>query len=350
MASIVDITSQRQPSSPNATVILVTGSNGLVGEGLQQAVQSLTVNERDKCIYFFTTREDANLEVGSECNDLFDRVKPKIVIHLAACVGGLYANMSRPVDFFERNMIMQINIMRASKKCGSVKRIVSCLSTCIFPETVQYPIKEDDLHKGKPHDSNFGYSYSKRMIEVLGRAYKQQYGIECINICPTNVYGPNDNFNLMDAHVIPSLIHKCYNAVKYKKDFEVFGTGKPLRQFIYSIDLGKIILKLVQKEKLKSNIHNIATPSDLEISIKKVAEIILDSFIKFEHAFRSYEEKSKICIKWDKSKADGQYKKTVCVDRLLDELGEVSYTPIQTGIFDTVTWFMNNNNGSNIRK
>ena len=232
--------------------------------------------------------------------------------------------------------------MRSSAKIGTVKRVVSCLSTCIYPSNTTYPIREEFLHQGEPHDSNFAYAYSKRMIEVLGRAYEKQYGIECVNICPTNVYGPHDNFSLENGHVIPSLIHKCYNAVRDNKDFEVLGTGKPLRQFIFNNDLGRIIFKIISKPKLDHKIYILSTPAASEISIKRVAEIILDSFVNFDQPFQTRKEKSLTSICWDASKSDGQYKKTVSVKRLLNEFGDIDFTDVRKGIFDTVSWFANN--------
>lgn len=339
MASVTDAI---KSSTPNSVVVLVTGSNGLVGKGFQDAISLLPAKERNNYIFFFANRDSADLENTSECEALFERVKPTIVVHLAAFVGGLFANMRYPVEFFEKNMLMQINIMRSSAKVGTVKRVVSCLSTCIYPDNIQYPIKEEYLHRGEPHKSNFAYAYSKRMTEVLGKAYEMQHNMECINICPTNVYGAHDNFSLQNGHVIPSLIHKCYKAIKYKKDFEVFGTGKALRQFIYNVDLGKILYKIISKPKLNHKIYILSTPAAFEISIKEVAELILESYVNFDQAFRTTIAKRSTCICWDASKSDGQLKKTVSVKRLLDEFEDIEFTDIRHGIFYTVSWFANN--------
>tara|TARA_B100000902_G_scaffold280858_1_gene266704 strand:- start:4730 stop:5737 length:1008 start_codon:yes stop_codon:yes gene_type:complete len=334
-----------------SNIVLVTGSNGLVGNGMQLALKldECFYNEFDANFKFhFVTRDDADLENEESCNTLFNAVKPVIVVHLAAYVGGLYANMRNPVNFFEKNILMQINVMRASKNCGTVKRIVSCLSTCIFPAKVSYPIKEEYLHEGEPHESNFAYAYAKRMIDVIGKAYEREHQIECINICPTNVYGPMDNFSLTEGHVIPALIHKCYNAIKNNVDFEVSGSGKPLRQFIYNLDLGRIIVRLIAKQDLKHKTYILSSPPDLEVSIKKIAELILDNFVKYDHAFKTFGEKRNIRLVWDTSKSDGQYKKTVSVGRLLDELGHIDFTPIDCGVNATVTWF--NDNYASCRK
>merc|ERR1712224_845660 len=131
-----------------------------------------------------------------------------MVIHLAAKVGGLFANMSQKVEFYRENTLMNDNIMECCR-IHKVKKLVSCLSTCIFPDKTTYPIDETMVHNGAPHDSNIGYSYAKRMIDVLNRCYNEQYGCNFTSIVPTNIYGPNDNFNLKSSHVIPGLIHKC---------------------------------------------------------------------------------------------------------------------------------------------
>ena len=128
---------------------------------------------------------------------------------------------------------MNDNVLSCSHKYG-IKKVVSCLSTCIFPDKTTYPINETMLHNGPPHLSNDAYAYSKRMLEVQSKAYQEQYGDNFICVIPTNIYGENDNYNLENAHVIPALIHKCYNAKKNNKKFIVCGTGSPLRQFIYS--------------------------------------------------------------------------------------------------------------------
>tara|TARA_B100001094_G_scaffold17594_1_gene15138 strand:+ start:13330 stop:14337 length:1008 start_codon:yes stop_codon:yes gene_type:complete len=325
------------------TFVLVTGSDGLVGNGIKIATTYNSFTNDDKNhVFYYAKRSDADLLIPEEVNKLFERVKPDIVVHLAARVGGLFANMRNPVKFFEDNMLMQINIMRASRET-KVKRIISCLSTCIFPAKVDYPIRELSLHDGEPHESNFAYSYAKRMVEVLGRAYEKEHNIECINICPCNVYGPYDNFNSMDAHVIPSLIHRCYNCIKNEIDFEVYGTGKPLRQFIYNVDLGKIILKLISKKDLRYKTYIIASPPEQEKSIKDVAELILNNFHNFDFAFKTAVEVKKTKMVWNTNKSDGQYRKTVSIDQLLYEFDDaIEFTDIKIGLKKTVDWFIDN--------
>merc|ERR1719228_348957 len=172
---------------------------------------------------------------------VFEKYKPTHVIHLAALVGGLFANMSRNADFFRDNMRLNDNILENSHKF-KVQKVVSCLSTCIFPDKTSYPIDETMVHNGAPHKSNFAYAYAKRMIDVQNHAYNQQFGRKYTSVIPTNIFGPHDNFNVQQGHVIPGLINKAYEAKKNGTAFEIWGTGSPLRQFIYSLDLARLFV------------------------------------------------------------------------------------------------------------
>jgi GDP-L-fucose synthase len=172
---------------------------------------------------------------------IFSKYKPTHVIHLAAKVGGLFANMKYKADFYRDNMLMTDSILEVAKDHACTK-VVSCLSTCIFPDKTTYPIDETMIHSGPPHESNFGYAYAKRMVDVANRAYNDQYGCNFTSVVPTNIFGPYDNYHLSDSHVLPGLTHKCVLAKKNGTEFTVMGTGKPLRQFVYSRDLAKLFI------------------------------------------------------------------------------------------------------------
>ncbi|KAG8542618.1 hypothetical protein GDO81_026409 [Engystomops pustulosus] len=141
---------------------------------------------------------------------------------------------------------MNDNVLHSSYELG-VQKVVSCLSTCIFPDKTTYPIDETMIHLGPPHSSNFGYSYAKRMIDVQNRAYHQQHGCKFTSVIPTNVFGPNDNFNIEDGHVLPGLIHKVYRAKETGTALSIWGTGKPRRQFIYSLDLARLFIWVLRE-------------------------------------------------------------------------------------------------------
>eukprot|EP00879_Flechtneria_rotunda_P031718 GHRR01034672.1.p1 GENE.GHRR01034672.1~~GHRR01034672.1.p1 ORF type:complete len:217 (+),score=36.31 GHRR01034672.1:1324-1974(+) len=205
-------------------VVLVTGGTGLVG----RAVQYITEQENNADEqWVFVGSNDADLLSIEDTTALFDRVKPTHVLHLAAQVGGLFANMRAKVEFWRNNIIMQDNIFQACKN-SKVQKLVSCLSTCVFPDKTTYPINETMVHNGPPHFSNEGYAYAKRMVDVQNRLYQEQYGCNFTSVIPTNIFGPHDNYDLQDSHVIPGLIHKCWLAKANNKPFTILGSGKPL--------------------------------------------------------------------------------------------------------------------------
>merc|ERR1712241_1594870 len=222
-------------------VILVTGGSGLVGRGIQTAVQQ---DPRKDETFVFLSSNGADLTDKESTRKVFEKHRPTHVIHLAAKVGGLYGNMKANLEFFRINMSINDNILSLCHEY-KVEKVISCLSTCIFPDKTTYPIDETMVHNGPPHTSNYGYSYAKRMIDVMNKGYNQQYGCKFTSVVPTNVFGAHDNFNLEESHVIPGLIHKLYDCTQTggeHKPFTVWGTGKALRQFIWSEDLGRLFL------------------------------------------------------------------------------------------------------------
>ena len=301
--------------------ILITGGSGLVGKAIQDIVKG---NSK----YIFTNSKDADLSDYQSCFNLLERHLPNKVIHLAANVGGLFKNMEQKVGMFEKNLLMNYNIVKCCHIFG-IKKFIGCLSTCIFPDKTSYPINESMLHDGPPHFSNDGYAYAKRMLEIHCKMYREQFGDDFICIIPTNIYGPNDNFSLTDGHVIPSLIHKCYLAKKNEEDFIVSGSGKPLRQFIYSLDLAKILINLLDDDKVKDSII-LSTNPEMEVSITKIANLIAKEF--------DYVSK----LRFDKSKSDGQYRKTADNSKLQTLGLLLSFTEIDIGIRNTIKWFIDN--------
>ena len=264
----------------------------------------------------------------AETEAIFAKHKPTHVIHLAALVGGLFANMSRNCDFFRDNMKMNDNILASSHK-HKVQKVVSCLSTCIFPDKTSYPIDETMVHNGPPHSSNFGYSYAKRMIDVQNKAYHEQHGCQFTSIIPCNVFGPHDNFNIQQGHVIPGLINKAHQAKKNGTAFEIWGTGAPLRQFIYSLDLAKLTV-WVMREYQEIEPIILATDEADEVSIKDVAMMVLEaSEFKGE-------------VKFLTDKADGQFKKTASNAKLRKYLPDFKFVPTKQAIQETVKWFEDN--------
>ncbi|TIA92746.1 hypothetical protein E3P99_00461 [Wallemia hederae] len=314
------------------SVVLVTGGTGLVGSAIRGVIEQEQVGSRfgrrEDEKWVFIESKDGDLRKYSEAYEIFNRHKPKYVIHLAAKVGGLFANMKYKLDFLRDNMLINDNVLQLSHEF-KVDKLISCLSTCVFPDQVEYPLREESVHLGPPHASNFGYAYGKRMIDVQNHAYNDQFGDLFTSAIPTNIFGPNDNFNLEFSHVIPGLIHKCYLAKRDNKPFVVMGTGKPLRQFIYSYDLAKLFIW--QLREYNSIEPLILSPSENEeVSIKQVADAIVEA-VGFEGEYV-----------FDTSKADGQYRKPASNDKLIKEIGDFAFTPFNDALKESVDWFVDN--------
>ncbi|KAF7727463.1 GDP-L-fucose synthase [Apophysomyces ossiformis] len=313
------------------SVILVTGGSGLVGAAIKWVIEndsSERFGKRSGETWVFLTSKDGDLGNFEQTKAIFEKYKPTHIIHLAAMVGGLFKNMKYKADFMRKNMLINDNVLELSRQYG-VKKAVSCLSTCIFPDKTTYPIDETMVHNGPPHESNFGYAYAKRMIDVQNRAYHEQYGCNFTSVIPTNVFGPHDNYSLEDSHVLPGLTHKCYLAKKNGTPFVVSGTGKPLRQFIYSRDLAKLFIWTL-REYPEVDPITLSVGEEDEVSIKDVADAIVKALdFKGEYSF-------------DTSRADGQFKKTASNAKLRKYLPDFEFTPFDVAVKESVDWFVAN--------
>ena len=319
----------------------MTGGSGLVGSAL-----------RDMCMcghdltyrLVFASSRDCDLTDYDATLRYFRTVAPQAVIHLAAAVGGLFKNMRCKVAMFETNARINMNVLRACHETG-VSKVVSCLSTCIFPDekTKSGEINETMLHDGPPHASNDAYAYAKRMLEVQSRCYREQHGRNYVCVIPTNIYGPYDNFHLDDAHVIPALIHKCYLAKRDGVPLVVAGSGAPLRQFIYSRDLALLLIWTLEHYDAAADGDAgagtgtgtliLSVDPDDEISIAEVVRHIADA-IGLDND-----------IVYDTAQPDGQFKKTADnakFKRLYGRDAPFAFTPIRRGIRETVQWFVEN--------
>jgi GDP-L-fucose synthase len=308
----------------NKQSILVTGGSGLVGNAIKQIA-----SQYDNFEFIFISSKDFDLCKMKDTIQMFTKYKPNIVIHLAACVGGLYKNMNNKVEMLEKNLLINYNVVKCAHDF-KVGKLIACLSTCIFPDKVVYPINETMLHDGAPHESNYTYAYAKRMLEIQCRAYRENYEDNFICVIPTNIYGPHDNFDLDNGHVLPALIHKCYLAKQQNIDFVVKGTGSPLRQFIYSEDLARLIMwSLENYNDIEPLI--LSVPEKDEISIKDIAIIIAKNY--------GYEKR----LVFDPTFSDGQFKKTVSNNKLTNLLSSnkfsFNFIKIEDGIKSACNWF-----------
>ncbi len=291
---------------------LVTGGTGLVGSSISQGVKLSSV--------------DGDLRDWNQTLELFEYHKPKKVINCAGKVGGLGGNMNYKGEFYYDNIMMNTNVIEASRQVG-VERLVCFLSTCVFPDDVEFPLTEKKVHLGEPHFSNYPYAYAKRMADVQIRAYREQYGIEYVTVIPTNIYGPHDNFNIETGHVLPSLIHKCYLADKNNTDFVIWGSGKPLREFIFSKDIAKLSEWALDNYTEDEPI--IFSTSDA-VPIKDVVDLIVE-YMNFKGN-----------VVWDRDKPDGQYRKPSSIEKLKSYLPDYEFTSVEDGLKETVEWFYEN--------
>jgi len=283
--------------------ILITGGTGMVGTAFK--------NIKTEHELILVGSREYDLESWYDTLCMVERIRPDAIIHLAAKVGGIKANMENQGDFYTINANINTNVLKAAKNM-KVGKVISLLSTCIYPDKVNYPLTEDQIHAGPPHNSNYAYAYAKRMLDIQSRAYRDQYGCNFITAVPNNLFGENDNFDLENSHVIPALIRKMHEASMAGTDVTLWGDGSPLREFTYSQDLAEILLFLLEHYNEEGPI-NIGNTN--EISIKEVAEMIAE-ILKFEGE-----------IIWDITKPKGQLRKPSDNTRLL-ELGwkEENYT------------------------
>ena len=291
---------------------LVTGGYGMVGSAMETQIK--------------LSREICDLTNPKQTEALFRTIRPDGVIHCAGKVGGIGGNSNYKGEYFYDNLMINTNVIESSRRAG-VKRLVAFLSTCVFPDNVSYPLTVDQVHQGEPHSSNYPYAYAKRMADVQIRAYREQYGLNYTSIIPSNIYGPNDNFNLDHGHVMPMLIHKLYLAKKNKTDFTVWGSGKPLREFIYSKDIAKIAEWALENYE---GTEPLIVSGDDEVSIKDLVGLLVDEF------------KFKGKVVFDETKPDGQFRKPSDNSKIKELLPDFEYTPFEVGIKETVNWFKEN--------
>lgn len=311
-------------------MIVITGGSGLLGNAFKRV---LPPSKEIK----YPTRKELNVEEKTSIIKYIDKFNfsrdastVDTIIHLAGMVGGVKANTEKVFDFYSVNSTINNNIID-SAVYTDIPYLVCCLSTCIYPDEryVKYPLTEDQLHNGPPHNSNFGYAYAKRMVDVQLRAANEQHGYSYISVIPNNMYGEHDNFDLENGHVIPALIRKIWEAkLNNKPYFEVWGDGEIYREFTYAEDIAKAILFCLEKGY---NDGPINIGSTKEYKLKDVIVLICKE-LEYNGA-----------IKYDVSKPKGQIRKPTSNAKFL-QLGwrNEMYTPIEVGIKKTCDWFKKN--------
>ena len=299
--------------------ILVTGGTGLVGSTFKNIS---TVHE-----LVLVGSSDQDLTDYHSTRSLIIKHSPDIIIHLAAKVGGVKGNSDRVADFYGDNTRMNTNILLLAHSLG-VKKVLSLLSTCVYPNNAFYPLTEDQIHNGPPHSSSYGYAYAKRMLDIHSRALRQQYGCNFITAVPNNLFGPNDNYDLEYSHVIPAIMRKMHEAKLNNENVVLWGDGSSLREFTYSKDLAEILIFLLEHYDDPEPIN---VGNTQEYSIKEVAEVIAE-VVGFNGE-----------IVWDVSGPAGQHRKPSDNSKLI-ELGwrRENYTDLRKALTETYKWVILN--------
>jgi len=295
--------------------VLVTGGTGFVGRSLKKI--------RPNWIYL--SSGDCDLADKDQCFEYFIKEKPDAIIHLAARTGGIKENVNNQAEFFYENIEINTNVIHQAYRAG-IKRVLSALSTCCFPDVVEkYPFSEEDMFAGPPAASNLSYGFSKRALYVQSNSYRKQYGLNYSCFSPCNLYGPDNNFDFEESHFMSSMIRKFYEA-KDGDTLEFWGSGAPLRQHMYVDDLSRIICLLLDK-------HNSSIPIIVSLgenmSIKRTIEMCSRVIGKDVDVVFNDE-------------LDGQYRKDGDNRRLLELVGNYKFTSLEQGIRKTYEWYEQN--------
>tara|TARA_Y100001935_G_scaffold255340_1_gene267812 strand:+ start:929 stop:1861 length:933 start_codon:yes stop_codon:yes gene_type:complete len=302
--------------------ILLFGSNGLVGSSLTRVLkQSNKVEE-----LISSTRKDTNLFSFEETKKRIKETNPDVLINAAAKVGGIVANNSLRTEFILENLKINMNILEASIPFPKMK-IINLGSSCIYPLGAKTPIQENQIMTGLLEPTNSPYSMAKLSAIEIGRAISHQHGHKILNLMPTNLYGPNDNFSETSSHVIPGFFYRMYmKKINNESDFSIWGSGKPLREFLYVDELSSAVEFLLDKN-IEHDLLNVG--SGEEISIKDLA-LKIKNLVDYEGD-----------ISYDLSKPDGNPRKLID-SKLINELGWKSKIDIDYGLKKTYDWFLNN--------
>jgi GDP-L-fucose synthase len=298
--------------------VTVTGGRGFLGRPLVRMIEDAGAK-----VITFSSRE-YNLIKQADITRMYEDQRPEVVIHLAARVGGIGANRDNPGSFFYENAIMGIELMEQARRFD-VSKFVQVGTVCAYPKFAPIPFSEDDLWNGYPEETNAPYGLAKKMLLVQAQAYREQYGFNGIYLLPVNLYGPGDNVDLHNSHVIPALIRKCLEARDAKApSVEVWGTGTPTREFLYVEDAARAIMLAAERYNKPEPVN---VGSSEEISIKDLVELIVE--------LTGFKGK----VTWDRSKPDGQPRRKLNVERASKEFGFRSTTPFRVGLRETIKWY-----------
>ncbi len=305
-----------------ASRIWVTGGTGFLGRHLVAALEKRGAKE-----IFAPSSAEVDLLAPGAISEALSKFKPDCVIHLAARVGGIGANMRNPADYFYANLMMGVPLLHACWQAG-VSKFVGLGTVCAYPMSTPVPFKEDDIWNGYPEETNAPYGLAKKMLLVAAESYRAQYDFNAIFLLPVNLYGPGDNFDLESSHVIPALIHKCVAAKEAgAEEVSCWGDGSPSREFLYVTDAAEGICLATERYDgpLPVNLG-----SGREIVIKNLAATIAS-----EVGFKGR-------IFWDTSRPNGQPRRCLDTARAEKLIGFKAATSFEDGLRETVKWYLAN--------
>jgi GDP-L-fucose synthase len=299
--------------------VAVTGGAGFLGKNVVGKLEERGCRE-----IFVPRSRDYDLVQMEAVKRLYVDARPDVVVHLAARVGGIGANMKNPGSFFYENLMMGVQLMEQGRLHG-IEKFIAIGTICAYPKFTPVPFREDDIWNGYPEETNAPYGLAKKMLLVQSQAYRQQYGFNAIYLLPVNLYGPGDNFDPEYSHVIPALIKKVFDAKKKgEKKIVAWGSGKPTREFLYVEDAAEGIVLATEK-------YNKPEPVNLgagfEISIKTLAELICE--------LAGFDGR----IEWDTSQPDGQPRRCLDTTQAKKEFGFVARTDLREGLKRTIEWY-----------
>ncbi len=302
--------------------ILVFGSNGMVGSSVVNTFIKSTSYE-----VFASSRKDTDLFSFDETLKTINEIKPDVILNAAAMVGGINANNTKRIDFIINNLKININILEASISFPNTK-VINLGSSCIYPLDAPNPLKESSIMTGKLEPTNSPYAMAKLSAIEIGDAISKELGHNIKNLMPTNLYGPNDHFSANDSHVIPGLIFRMHKAkINQESIFKIWGSGKPLREFLYVDDLADAIKTIIEQEP-EENIINVG--SGKEVSINELAKLIQKT-VNYEGS-----------LEFDSSMPDGNPRKLLDSKTIMN-LGWSPKFDLEEGLNITYNWFLKNN-------
>lgn len=319
----------------NQSKILITGARGFLGRYVveelhRKGYENLFLVENTHGQEAPHIKQDVvklNLIRQDDVSILLYEVKPDVIIHLAARVGGIGANKSKPADFMYENLMMGLNTIQSASKLENLEKFVLVSTVCSYPHTPpNIPFIEEDIWSGFPEKTNSGYGIAKKTLMLMLQTLRQQYGFNGITLIPTNLYGPRDNFNDATSHVIPALIKK-FDAAGTYGDIEIWGSGLVSREFLYASDAAFAIVAAAESynEPEPLNIGN-----GYEIKISEVVDELVRIF-----GFKGN-------IIYNKSKPDGQPRRCLDTSKAREKLGFAAAMPFKDGLERTVAWYKEN--------